>query len=139
MGHTPFVFNILPIFARERGGLHTAAMKRETGENPVQSRCCMFLRRKHTNAIDSHELRRRACRNKSEDLPPLCNNVVPSRKGGDGGYAWHRFFPFQKGRRGMLVEHLPNHHFTYLIECSIRTALLQMRSSAQCGGAYTPF
>jgi hypothetical protein len=52
MGHTPLISNILPIFARERGGLHTAAMKRETGENPVQSRCCMFHRRKHLYAID---------------------------------------------------------------------------------------
>ncbi len=50
--YTPLISNILSIFARERGGLHTAAMKRETGENPVQSRCCMFHRRKHLHAID---------------------------------------------------------------------------------------
>ena len=30
-----------------RSGLHVAAMKRETGESPVQSRCCEFHRRKH--------------------------------------------------------------------------------------------
>lgn len=47
-----FVLKLLQIqnssyLCAHRSGLHLAAMKRETGESPVQSRCCEFLCRKH--------------------------------------------------------------------------------------------
>ena len=44
---TPLYMRVFSYLCACRSGLHIAAMKRETGESPVQSRCCKFHRRKH--------------------------------------------------------------------------------------------
>ncbi len=48
-----FLFSVLcSLYSINRGGVaFKEAMKRETGENPVQSRCCMFFCRKMRYAI----------------------------------------------------------------------------------------
>ena len=102
--------NILPIFAPERGGLHTAAMKRETGENPVQSRCCMFRRRKHRYAIDlGWEGVLAGISQKTCHLSVIAS--CPRGREATEGDASHRASPIYRGGNVCICEH---HLATYL-------------------------